>query len=46
MAEDGRLAVRAMPGSASPAEQLHAAGIDAESIAASARLLLETAVVR
>ncbi|MER6980679.1 transketolase [Streptomyces carpinensis] len=40
-----RLAVRAMPGSASPAEQLHAAGIDAESIAASARLLVEEAVV-
>ncbi|MER7202651.1 MULTISPECIES: hypothetical protein [unclassified Streptomyces] len=46
MAEDVRLAVRAMLGSASPAEQLHAAGIDAESIAASARLPLETAVVR
>ncbi|MEK0100361.1 transketolase [Streptomyces sp. A475] len=41
-----RLAVRTMPGSASPAEQLHAAGIDAESIAATARLLVETAVVR
>jgi transketolase len=41
-----RLAVRTMPGSASPAEQLHAAGIDAESIAASARLLVEEAVVR
>ncbi|MFF3409698.1 transketolase [Streptomyces sp. NPDC002742] len=41
-----RLAVRDMPGSASPAEQLHAAGIDAESIAAAARLLVETAVVR
>ncbi|MFH9859464.1 transketolase [Streptomyces sp. NPDC017202] len=40
-----RLAVRTMPGSASPEEQLHAAGIDAESIAASARLLVETAVV-
>ncbi|WP_128382055.1 transketolase [Streptomyces cavernae] len=40
-----RLAVRTMPGSASPAEQLHAAGIDAESIAASARLLVEHAVV-
>ncbi|MFF8971135.1 transketolase [Streptomyces sp. NPDC014995] len=40
-----RLAVRTMPGSASPAEQLHAAGIDAESIAAAARLLVETAVV-
>ncbi|WRZ89594.1 transketolase [Streptomyces sp. NBC_01007] len=41
-----RLAVRGMPGSASPAEQLRAAGIDAESIAAAARLLVETAVVR
>ncbi|MYR63419.1 transketolase [Streptomyces sp. SID625] len=40
-----RLAVRSMPGSATPAEQLHAAGIDAESIAASARLLVEEAVV-
>ncbi|GHE71891.1 transketolase [Streptomyces spiralis] len=40
-----RLAVRTMPGSASPGEQLHAAGIDAESIAASARLLVEEAVV-
>ncbi|WP_340384966.1 transketolase [Streptomyces sp. SS7] len=40
-----RLAVRTTPGSASPAEQLHAAGIDAESIAASVRLLVETAVV-
>ncbi|EYT82978.1 MULTISPECIES: transketolase [unclassified Streptomyces] len=41
-----RLAVRSMPGSATPAEQLHAAGIDAESIAASARLLVEEAVVQ
>ncbi|MFF1359229.1 transketolase [Streptomyces sp. NPDC058297] len=41
-----RLAVRTMPGSASPAEQLHAAGIDSESIAAAARLLVETAVAR
>ncbi|MET9133915.1 transketolase [Streptomyces antibioticus] len=40
-----RLAVRTMPGSASPREQLHAAGIDAESIAVSARLLVENAVV-
>ncbi|MGW2618655.1 transketolase [Streptomyces sp. NPDC001500] len=39
-----RLAVRTMPGSASPDEQLHAAGIDAESIAASARLLVEQAI--
>ncbi|WP_405951666.1 transketolase [Streptomyces prunicolor] len=41
-----RLAVRTMPGAASPAEQLHAAGIDAESIAAAGRLLVETAIVR
>ncbi|MGB8940152.1 MAG: transketolase, partial [Streptomyces sp.] len=41
-----RLAVNTMPGSASPDEQLHAAGIDAESIAAAARLLVEQAVVR
>ncbi|MFJ4206335.1 transketolase [Streptomyces sviceus] len=40
-----RLAVRTMPGSASPEEQLHAAGIDAESIAAAARLLVEQAIV-
>nr|WP_320773405.1 transketolase [Streptomyces sp. CRN 30] len=39
-----RLAVRTMPGSATPEEQLHAAGIDAESIAAAARLLVEHAV--
>lgn len=41
-----RLAVHTMPGSASPEEQLHDAGIDAESIAAAARLLVEQAVVR
>ncbi|MER6183416.1 transketolase [Streptomyces sp. NPDC001652] len=41
-----RLAVRTMPGSAAPDEQLHAAGIDAESIAAAARLLVEEAIVR
>ncbi|MET7479356.1 transketolase [Streptomyces sp. NPDC005648] len=41
-----RLAVRDMPGSASPDEQLHAAGIDAESIAAAGKLLVEEAVVR
>lgn len=40
-----RLAVRTMPGSASPEEQLHAASIDAESIAASVRLLVEQAIV-
>ncbi|MER6423646.1 transketolase [Streptomyces sp. NPDC001137] len=41
-----RLAVRAMPGSAAPDQQLHAAGIDAESITAAAKLLVEEAVVR
>ncbi|MFI1721456.1 transketolase [Streptomyces sp. NPDC020489] len=41
-----RLAVRSMPGSASPAEQLHAMGIDAESVAAAVRLLVEEAIVR
>ncbi|MFI9168520.1 transketolase [Streptomyces lincolnensis] len=41
-----RLAVRTMPGSASPEEQLHAAGIDAESITAAGKLLVEEAVVR
>ncbi|MEU9351115.1 transketolase [Streptomyces griseoloalbus] len=40
-----RLAVRNMPGSASPDEQLHAAGIDAESIAAGGRLLVGEAIV-
>ncbi|WP_369214715.1 transketolase [Streptomyces flavofungini] len=40
-----RLAVRTMPGSASPEEQLRAAGIDAQSIAAAARLLVEQGVV-
>lgn len=40
-----RLAVRNMPGSASPAEQLHAAGIDAASVAASARLVVEREMV-
>ncbi|WP_079086872.1 transketolase [Streptomyces silvensis] len=39
-----RLAVTTMPGSATPAEQLRAAGIDAESIAAAVRLLVEHAV--
>ncbi|MFD3514674.1 transketolase [Streptomyces sp. NPDC058657] len=41
-----RLAVSHMPGSASPDEQLHGAGIDAESVAAAARLLVEKAMVR
>ncbi|EGX55539.1 transketolase [Streptomyces zinciresistens K42] len=41
-----RLAVRTMPGSASPDQQLHAAGIDAASIAAAGKLLVEEAVVR
>ncbi|MFG2510910.1 transketolase [Streptomyces sp. NPDC048584] len=40
-----RLGVRTMPGSASPGEQLHAAGIDAESIAAAGRLLVGEAIV-
>ncbi|MEV5370777.1 transketolase [Streptomyces albogriseolus] len=40
-----RLAVRNMPGSASPAEQLHAAGIDADSIATACRLLVGEAIV-
>lgn len=41
-----RLGVRIMPGSATPEEQLHVAGIDAESIAAGVRLLVEQSVVR
>ncbi|MFF8092458.1 transketolase [Streptomyces sp. NPDC016675] len=40
-----RLAVGTMPGSASPAEELHAAGIDAESVAAAVRMLVEQAIV-
>ncbi|MFJ5260402.1 transketolase [Streptomyces sp. NPDC088387] len=40
-----RLAVGTMPGSATPDEQLHAAGIDAEAVAAAVRLLVEQAVV-
>ena len=39
-----RLAVRTMPGSATPDEQLHAAGIDADSIMAAGRLLVEEAI--
>ncbi|MFF9867370.1 transketolase [Streptomyces sp. NPDC013953] len=39
-----RLGVRNMPGSASPEEQLHAAGIDAESIAAAVKLMVEEGV--
>ncbi|WP_159774879.1 transketolase [Streptomyces sp. HM190] len=39
-----RLAVRDMPGSASPEEQLREAGIDAEAIAAAGRLLVEHAI--
>ncbi|HEY5836835.1 transketolase [Streptomyces sp.] len=35
-----RLAVHTVPGSATPAEQLHAAGIDADAIAAAARKLV------
>jgi hypothetical protein len=34
-----KLAVHTMPGSATPAEQLHAAGIDANAIEAAARTL-------
>ncbi|MFI6048935.1 transketolase [Streptomyces violascens] len=41
-----RLGVQHMPASASSEEQLHLAGIDAESIAAAVRLLVERAVVR
>ncbi|MDG4862057.1 transketolase [Streptomyces sp. T-3] len=41
-----RLAVRSMPGSGSASEQLRAAGIDAQAIAAGVRLLVEQAVVR
>lgn len=36
-----RLAVNRIPGSATPREQLRAAGIDADSIAAGVRLLVE-----
>jgi transketolase len=38
-----KLAVRDMPGSATPQEQLHAAGIDAEAITAAAHALVSTA---
>ncbi|WP_434599109.1 transketolase [Streptomyces sp. A5-4] len=41
-----RLAVGNMPGSATPQEQLSAAGIDAESIAAAVKLLVEKAIVK
>ena len=41
-----KLAARAMPGSASPAEQLADAGIDAEHIAAAVRRMLSLADVR
>ncbi|MCX5387191.1 transketolase [Streptomyces sp. NBC_00083] len=40
-----RLGVQTMPASASPEEQLRLAGIDAESIAAAVRLLVERVVV-
>ncbi|NGO77307.1 transketolase [Streptomyces sp. YC504] len=40
-----RLAVRHMPGSATPGEQLRSAGIDEAAIAAAVRLLVEIAVV-
>lgn len=39
-----RLAVRTMPASATPEEQLHACGIDAESITAAVKLLVERVV--
>ncbi|MDN3293919.1 transketolase [Streptomyces ficellus] len=39
-----RLAVRNMPASATPEEQLHEAGIDAEAIAAAVRLLVERVI--
>ncbi|MFK4593754.1 transketolase [Streptomyces pristinaespiralis] len=41
-----RLGVRNIPSSAAPAEQLHASGIDAESISAAVRLLVAEAMVR
>ncbi|UYQ60310.1 transketolase [Streptomyces peucetius] len=41
-----RLGVRNIPASAKPEEQLHASGIDAESIAAAVRLLVAEAMVR
>ncbi|MFE9702384.1 transketolase [Streptomyces sp. NPDC005930] len=40
-----RLAVTGMPGSATPAEELRAAGIDAESVEAAVRMLVEQAIV-
>ncbi|MFF3322571.1 transketolase [Streptomyces sp. NPDC002889] len=40
-----RLGVRTIPASATPDEQLHLAGIDAESIAAAVRLLVAEAMV-
>ncbi|MEU0086004.1 transketolase [Streptomyces sp. NPDC006274] len=41
-----RLGVSNVPASAAPEEQLHASGIDAESIAAAVRLLVAEAMVR
>ncbi|WP_274563858.1 transketolase [Streptomyces spiramyceticus] len=41
-----RLAVRNMPGSATVGEQLSESGIDADSIAAAVKLLVEEAIVR
>ena len=38
-----KLAVREIPGSGTPAELLHEAGIDAEAIAAAARKLVRSA---
>jgi len=40
-----KLAVRIMPGSATPAEELAAAGIDADHIAAAARALVRAGAV-
>ncbi|MFE7776382.1 transketolase [Streptomyces sp. NPDC057445] len=41
-----RLAVRNMPASATPEEQMRASGIDAEAISAAVKLLVERVVVR
>ncbi|WP_137992339.1 transketolase [Streptomyces vilmorinianum] len=41
-----RLAVRSMPASASPEEQLHEAGIDADAIVSAVELMLERVLVR
>ncbi|MFJ8667202.1 transketolase [Streptomyces sp. NPDC093600] len=41
-----RLAVRSMPASATPEEQLHEAGIDADAIVSAVELMLERVLVR